>query len=221
MSGHAVAVLIMARAPRPGAVKTRLQPLLGAAGCARLQTALIAHTVALARRIAPSATYLALDPPDRSALPPHADGVRLLAQHGDDLGARMSRAVDEARAEHEAPVLVIGTDAPTLGAVHLRAAVSALEAGVDAVFGPAQDGGYYLVGLREPAPELFTIDPALWGGPHVLAASLHAAERGGLRTALLEPVRDLDTPADARALLDGGDLPDDIAALLRVEEGAS
>lgn len=212
-----MAVLVMARAPQPGAVKTRLQPLLGAVGCARLQAALITHTVSLARTVAPSASYLALDPPGSTWLSPQADELRLLAQHGDDLGARMKNAVAEVWFSHGGPVVVIGTDVPTLRASHLLAAVTALKAGVDAVFGPAVDGGYYLLGLRAPAPDVFTIDPALWGGPSVLKASVDAAEGAGLRTAMLEPVRDLDTPADARALLSGADLPEDIRALLRGE----
>lgn len=210
-----VAVLIMAKAPRAGVVKTRLQPLLGAAGCARLQAALIARTVALAEEVAPSATYLALDPPDHAILPSSLDPVRLLPQLGDDLGARMSHAVDEVHTEHDGPILVIGTDAPTLRREHLLAAACALEAGADVAFGPALDGGYYLVGLRDPAPEVFAIDPMLWGGERVLTASLQAARRAGLQATLLESLRDLDTPTDAQAFLDAASLPADIAALLR------
>lgn len=205
------AVLIMARAPRAGAVKTRLQPRLGPDGCARLQAALIEHTVLLACQVFPDATYLALDGPYA------ADSrARPLSQRGADLGARMHNAVMDVWAAHGGPVLVVGTDAPTLRERHLRAAATALVAGTDVVFGPALDGGYYLVGLREPAVAavVLSIDARLWGGPDVLAASLTAVERAGLGADLLELLRDLDTPIDAYSLLAGGGLPAEVARLL-------
>ncbi len=87
-------------------------------------------------------------------------------------------------------------------------------AGADTVFGPALNGGYYLVGMARPLPELFAIDPALWGGPQVLAASRHAARDAGLRVGQLPALRDLDTPQDAAEFLAEGALPEDIAALL-------
>jgi rSAM/selenodomain-associated transferase 2/rSAM/selenodomain-associated transferase 1 len=201
------AVLIMARAPRPGTVKTRLQPLLGPGGCARLQAALIRHTVALAQQVA--TTYVAVDSPGQvDGLVPA--GVTVLPQVGDNLGTRMHAAI----AQVGGPVVVIGTDAPTLTADHLRDAAKRLAAGDDVVFGPALDGGYYLVAVRRPRAEPFAIDPALWGGPDVLPASTAAAEAAGLRAGTLAPLRDLDTPEDARALLADGALPGEIAQLL-------
>lgn len=213
MTGMDPAVLIMARAPRPGQVKTRLQPLLGPQRCAQLQAALTARTVRLAQQVAPHATYLALDPVACGA-PPRVAGAAVLGQRGCDLGARMRAAVEDVLVAHQGPVAVIGTDAPTLTAAHLRAAGAALTAGHDAVFGPALDGGYYLLALPRSVPELFAIDPTLWGGPQVLSASLRAAETAGLRVGMLAPLRDLDTPADARAFLDEGELPAEIADLL-------
>jgi rSAM/selenodomain-associated transferase 1 len=209
-------VLIMARAPRAGAVKTRLEPLLGAQGCARLQAGMIDRTVRLAERVAPGRCWLALDGP--SGVPA---SVRVLRQRGGDLGARMHDAVEQVCGERPGPVLVIGTDVPTLQARHLRTAARMLAGDVDAVFGPALDGGYYLIGLRRPCAAVFAIDRALWGGPDVLAASLAAVEAIGLRTGLLEPLRDLDTPQDAHALLADGSLPDDLARLLRLTAAPS
>jgi rSAM/selenodomain-associated transferase 2/rSAM/selenodomain-associated transferase 1 len=193
--------LIMARAPRPGAVKTRLEQMLDPSGCARLQAALIQRTVTLAQQVAP--TYLSVD--GELALP----GVTTLAQEGPDLGARMRNAVERVGG----PVVVIGTDVPTLTADHLRSAICGL-ADHDVVFGPALDGGYYLIALRQPRPEPFAIHPALWGGPCVLDASIAAATTAGLRVGLLAPLRDLDTPEDARALLAEGAVPGEIAQLL-------
>lgn len=208
-------VLIMAKAPRPGTVKTRLTPLLGPAGCARLQAGLLEHTAALAHQVAPGSTYLALDPPDavgeiRGLVPAE---VRLFPQVAGHLGIRLAAASETVLARTPGPLLVIGTDAPTLTAAILDRAVTVLR-GHDVVFGPALDGGYYLVGLHRPCLEVFGIDSTLWSGPRVLSASRAAAERAGLTVGLLPELRDLDTPADAAALRADPHLPPDIAALL-------
>ncbi len=185
----------MAKAPRAGLVKTRLHPLLGPQGCARLQAVLIRRTVQVAQLVAPTRTYLALDavdpPGELGGVVPA--GVTVLPQSGPDLGSRMRTAAGDVFRDHRGPLLLIGTDAPTLTASHLRRAAVWLVAGQDAVFGPALDGGYYLVGMIGPLPALFTIDPALWGGPQVLTASLAAAHQGGLRVVELPALRDLDT----------------------------
>jgi uncharacterized protein len=215
MTGVGPSVLIMAKAPRPGTVKTRLTPLLGPAGCARLQAALLTHTATLAHHTAPGSTYLAFDPPDAAAevrpLVPAA--VRLVAQVAGHLGVRLAAATDTVLAQAPGPLLVIGTDAPTLTTTILDQAVTVLR-GHDVVFGPALDGGYYLIGLHRPCLEVFAIDSSLWSGPGVLAASQAAAERAGLTVGLLPELRDVDTPADATALRTDPHLPPTIAALL-------
>jgi len=217
MTPTEAAILIMAKAPHAGSVKTRLQPLLGPQGCARLQAALIRRTVRLAQLVAPARTYLALDPLTAKAeligLIPTS--IAVLAQSGPDLGSRMSAAAADVFRRHHGPLLLIGTDAPTLTAPCQKQAGELLVAGQDAVFGAAVDGGYYLVGMARPMPELFTIDPALWGGSEVLLASLAAARETGLRVGLLPALRDLDTPQDAADFLTEGALPEEIAALLR------
>lgn len=223
MTPNNLAVLIMARAPVPGSVKTRLQPVLGPAGCARLQAALIRRTVALALQVAAAGTYLALDPagaPTDLTDPVLAE-VRVLQQRGGDLGARMGAAVDDVAGRHRGPIVVIGTDAPTLTATHLHQAAGRVAAGEEVVLGPALDGGYYLIALRQPIPPLFAIDPALWGGPRVLAATLDVAAAARVRTGLLSPLRDLDTPADAAAFLADPGLPSAIAELLARKEPVS
>jgi rSAM/selenodomain-associated transferase 2/rSAM/selenodomain-associated transferase 1 len=223
------AVLIMVKAPRPGTVKTRLHPLLGLDGCAALARQLTGNAAGVAAAAIaatvrpgpdgglPGAVFAAVDPPDAMAevaslIPP---GTRLLAQRGANLGERMATAAGEVFAAEHRPVVTIGTDAPTLTPDVVIAAFRKLAGGQDAVFGPALDGGYYLVGINEPAPDLFALDSALWGGDGVLAASLSAARRADLRTALLPPLRDLDTPDDARALLADPLLPAAVAVALR------
>jgi hypothetical protein len=139
--------------------------------------------------------------------------VHLFAQVSGDLGSRLAAATEVVLAEQSGPLLVIGTDAPTLATTLLRRAARALER-YDVVFGPALDGGYYLVGLCRPAAAVFAIDPRLWSGPCVLAASRDAARRAGLTVGLLPPLRDLDTPEDAAALLADPLCPPLIATLL-------
>lgn len=208
------AALVMAKAPRAGEVKTRLEPLLGPEGCADLQAALIENAARWAAEHT-DAAFVAYTPPDaedemRTLVP---EDVELFPQEGDDLGERLEAATERVA---ERPLLVVGTDAPAMRGEHARAALEALGAGADACFGPAVDGGYYLVGLAARTPQVFAIASAAWGGPDVLRLSLDAARAAGLRVELLAEERDLDTPADAEALLARAALPGDVADLLRV-----
>jgi hypothetical protein len=126
-------------------------------------------------------------------------GVGLLAQTGEDLGARMVRAFEETFARGYRRVVLIGTDVPTLPAYTVGEAF-ALLASHDLVLGPARDGGYYLIGLRHPTAELFEDIP--WSTDHVLAATREKARERGLCTALLAQHRDVDTPEDLYALIE-------------------
>ncbi|MBT2396953.1 TIGR04282 family arsenosugar biosynthesis glycosyltransferase [Streptomyces sp. ISL-100] len=211
-------VLVMAKAPRAGTVKTRLHPLLGPDGCAVLQAELIRHTLEMTSSHG-LRTYLAYAPgvgeesPGDVILP----GVRLVVQRGENLGQRLTSAVVEAFADGAGPLLVIGTDAPTLTRDHLTVALSSLEH-KEVVLGPALDGGYYLIGMRHPHAGLFGIDAALWSTDKVLAATCAVAAEEGLSVELLRPLRDLDTPEDAAALLADPVMPYRIAALLQPTE---
>jgi rSAM/selenodomain-associated transferase 2/rSAM/selenodomain-associated transferase 1 len=193
----------MAKAPVAGRVKTRLQPAFTPSESASIQEQLIRRTARWAAEVAPGAAYLAYDRPDErervAALVPH--GVRLFVQNGNGLGERLTSATAAVWERHEGPLLVAGVDT-RLTADHAEAALAQLAAGADAVFGPALDGGYYLAALARPLPELFALDASEWGGPRVLELTLESAWKAGLRTALIHPERDLDTPADAEALRD-------------------
>ncbi|MFE9237978.1 TIGR04282 family arsenosugar biosynthesis glycosyltransferase [Streptomyces sp. NPDC007007] len=212
-------ILVMAKEPRPGTVKTRLHPLLGPLRCAELQAGLIRHTLELATVHTPR-TYLAYAPADGGDAigTTTPAGVRLRFQRGEDLGGRLAAAVADAFADGAGPLLVIGTDAPTLTGDHLTAAFAALESH-DVVLGPALDGGYYLIGLRAPHTTLFALDADVWSTDRVLTATRRAARREGLSVELLCPLRDLDTPEDATALLVDPALPAPIAALIQPVEG--
>jgi len=187
---------VFAKAPIPGRVKTRLCPPLTAAQAARLHVAFVRDTVRKVALHAPNSggasrpiLYHSGDPAGLHGpladLPP----VAWAPQGEGDLGARMARV--------PAPCLILGTDSPHLPAARLRQAVDALRES-DVVLGPADDGGYYLIGLRAPQPALF--DGIAWSTSQVLAQTLARAETLGLRVAVLPPYYDIDTPTDLRRL---------------------
>ena len=207
----------MAKAPRPGEVKTRLEPLLGPDGCARLQAALLHRASAWAHGVAPGAAFVAYAPDDalEETIQHVPAGTDLFAQEGAHLGARLAAATDRVLSMHPGPLLVVGTDLATLSPAHARAALDDLAEGCDVCFGPAFDGGYYLVGLAAPQPRLFALPADAWGSAQVLELSLEAAATAGLSFGLLRGERDLDTPADVRSALADPSFPGEIAALLR------
>lgn len=207
----------MAKAPRPGSVKTRLEPLLGREGCASLQAELIEVASGWAAQVAPGQAYVACGP-DTAAVDEvgarAAPGAVLFADGEGDLGDRLAAATARVLAAHPGPLVVVGTDMPLLRKADAGAAERALDQGADVVFGPAIDGGYWLVGLAAPLPALFELGEE-WGGPRVLERSQALAAGLGARTGLLEERRDLDDPADAHALLAHPDLPTRVAEVLR------
>ena len=196
------AVIVFSRAPVAGAAKTRLIPALGAAGAAMLAERLLAHAVAMASEAGVGAVELCVTP-DAT----HASFTALARRHalelrsqGDgDLGERMSRALARTLTLNGA-ALLMGADAPGLDAAALRAAAAAL-ASHDAVFVPALDGGYALVGLARPAPTLF--DGMAWSTSRVMADTRERARQAGLRWAELPAVADIDEPADLAHLPPG------------------
>ena len=118
-------------------------------------------------------------------------------QEGDDLGERLSRCFQNAFAEGAERLVVLGSDSPTLPLALPDRAFAAL-ATTAVVLGPAQDGGYYLVGASRLVPEMFR--GIAWGGPQVLAQSLSALAHAGLTPELLPTWYDVDTMADVEAL---------------------
>ena len=190
-------ILLFAKAPVPGQVKTRLIPALGAEGAARLHAVLLARTLALLDEadLAPLELHCApdVDDPRLRAL---ADkyGVRCLPQCDGDLGARLLTGSADALMRADAAVL-IGCDCPELDAAYLQRALQALaDRRTDAVLGPAADGGYVLLGLRRAAPELFMDMP--WGTDRVADATRARMAALGWRWTELPVLRDLDRPED-------------------------
>lgn len=190
-------IVVFAKAPRPGRVKTRLIPALGAAGAAALARRFLAETLgqALAADVGPVALCVAGGARDAwvRALARDA-GVALWPQGRGGLGTRMAVALTRMRTEAGAPALLIGTDAPALEAGRLRRAAHAL-ARADAVFVPTVDGGYALVGLAGDAPQLFS--GMRWSHAGVMADTRARAAAAELRLVELgPPLHDVDEPAD-------------------------
>lgn len=195
----ACALIVMAKAPLAGYAKTRLIPALGAAGAAALAERMIEHAVGHACAAALGDVTLSCAPGVGHALFERlaaAHGVRLVPQGDGDLGARMARALESALLTHERALLV-GTDAPAVDAPMLRLAAARL-LDHDAVFIPALDGGYVAVGLRRPAPGLFS--GMVWSTTRVMHDTRERLRLERLRHAELAPVADIDVPADLARL---------------------
>jgi uncharacterized protein len=184
-----IAIAVMAKAPIPGLAKTRLIPALGADGAARLQARFITATVETALAVG-SVTLWAAPDDTHAVFRQFASHAQLASQAEGDLGARMLAAA----AARGGPVLIIGTDCPTLTVEHLRTAGDLLRDGVDVVINPTDDGGYALIGLNKPQPGLFT--DVAWSTPTVMAETRRRLAQ--LNLSWREPARlwDVDTADD-------------------------
>jgi len=196
-------VMVFARAPTPGEAKTRLIPALGKAGAAALHRRLVRHCLRAAResRLGPVELWCAPDTGDPFFRECERRlGASLHPQGEGDLGARMRRAFESALARAQRAMLV-GSDIPALSAQYLRDAEQALARGDDAVIGPAEDGGYALIGLSRCDPELFRDIP--WGGPEVLEETRRRLAVLSWRSSELPVLWDVDRPEDLERLPEG------------------
>lgn len=206
-TAHNAALVIFAKAPIAGQVKTRLCPPLTYDEAATLHGSFVLDMlertkVAATRLKLPLDRYLACAPSSTLVffqIMEERQSVKLIDQVGDGLGARMEQAFATLFGKGYQRVFIVGTDVPSLPLDHYKQALALLEAH-DVVLGPAPDGGYYLIGLKQPRPELFT--DIAWSTDRVLAATQEKAASLGLKTALLPSWRDVDTIDDLRALMD-------------------
>ncbi len=186
------ALMVLAKAPRPGRSKTRLCPPCTPRDAAALARAALADTLDAVLATPAARRVLVLDGPVGDWLAP---GIEVVAQRGAGLDERLAHAF----ADVGGPALLVGMDTPQVTRGDLARGLERLAApGVDAVLGPAADGGYWAIGLREAQPRAFL------GVPMSTARTgraQHARLRGlGLRVALLPALRDVDRIADARAV---------------------
>jgi rSAM/selenodomain-associated transferase 1 len=180
-------LVLFARYPTAGACKTRLIPALGPEGAAAIHRRLTERTVeVLCASGAPVTVAFTGAGADAFAAWLGPD-VTLIEQADGDLSARLLACLDPA------PVIFFGADTPDLAAHHVEAAMTALS-DHKVVIGPAEDGGYYLIGMRNPMPELLTNMP--WSTDRVLPETLARLDARGIAPVLLETLADCDRPED-------------------------
>lgn len=203
MSGRAaddrplpVQLVVLAKRPVPGRVKTRLSPPYSPEQAAALAAAALTDTLDAVDAAGVAARALAWDG--------HPDGWRrpaysVVEQCGGGLGDRLTAAVRDAYREHGLPVLVVGMDTPQITARLLTdVAGRLLRPGVDAVLGPATDGGFWTVGVRVPHPDAF--DGVPMSAPSTFHAELRRLRELGLRVRVVGSLTDVDDAESARAV---------------------
>jgi len=195
MPASSIGIAVLARPPVPGQCKTRLIPAIGAQAAAILQERMTERTVATATEAAvgPVTLWGATDPGHPSFRDLAARyKITVERQPDGDLGHRMATAAGAG------PALVIGTDCPAFTADHLRRAAAALRDGADVVLIPAEDGGYVLIGMRQPQPGLF--ENVRWSTSDVLDETRRRIATFGLAAVELPPLWDVDTEDDLARL---------------------
>jgi uncharacterized protein len=205
LSPH-TALVIFAKAPIPGEVKTRLCPPLTPDEAATLHGSFVLDMLertklAVATLQLPFHRYLACAPSSTLVffkIMEERQSVRLLDQVGEDLGQRMHHTFVDLFANGYKQVIIMGTDVPTLPLSVYQEAFTILGRS-DMVLGPALDGGYYLIGLRQPVEKLFVGVP--WSTDQVLAVTEQQAKTLGLSVGLTSPWRDVDTIEDLHSLI--------------------
>jgi rSAM/selenodomain-associated transferase 1 len=211
------AVAIMAKAPQPGQVKTRLCPPLSQSEAAELYRCFLVDKIAQVNALQKADPVVSYTPTHAKSwfedlAPAH---FMLIPQHGDDLGARIIFTFDQLFRQGYRQVIVIDSDTPTLPTAYLEQALLLIAASAnDVVLGPTEDGGYYLIGLRQSRRELFERMP--WSTSLVFPETRRRSEQCGLTVAYTDHWYDVDTPEDlARLKASLDQIQDDLARQTR------
>lgn len=187
----AAQLVVIAKEPVAGRVKTRLTPPFTPSQAARLAEASLEDSLTTVARAPATQRVLALDGLPGNWLP---DGFVVIPQRGNGLDERLAAAFTDAYRLRPEPVVLIGMDTPQVTSALLRAATNALT-GHDAVYGPSADGGFWLLGLRRPDPRLLLGVPM--SQPYTGRAQLDRLAEAGLSVRHLPELTDIDTAADA------------------------
>lgn len=191
------AVICFTRVPKPGSTKTRLLPVLEPAQCARLHWCFLKDLAETYRKM-DAHLFVAYTPdPDWEQLKSVFPDAGFLVQKGQDLGEKMYRAIRTVLKLGYESVVLTGADLPGMGTAHLESGFAALE-NADIALGPTSDGGYYLIGMKQPARSVFHVEG--YGGSSVYENTVAAAEKSGLTVAAAMFCDDVDTPEDLRQL---------------------
>ena len=193
-------LIIFAKAPKPGQVKTRLGPDLSPEEASRLYEAFVMDVLRATEGLCGITRIVGCTPTqDDPFFRSLADRypIQLMDQQGVDLGERMRKALEETHCQGPGPVVIIGTDSPTLPMEFIQKAFVLL-CDHELVLGPSHDGGYYLIGCRENIPPIFEKIP--WGSDQVFAMTLKRVVDLKLKCALLPFWYDVDTLSDLKLL---------------------
>jgi uncharacterized protein len=192
--GHPIpknALLVVAKRPAPGRTKTRLTPPMTPEQAAALYECFLLDTLDLMRRVPGVQPVIAYLPAEAQAyFAGLAPDFEHIPQEGDDLGSRLDNALTEYLNRGYQHVAIMNSDGPTLPLANLVSAFASLVEGADVVLGPADDGGYYLIGLKQPAPRL--LREVRMSTPHVTADTLAVAEEERLKVVQLPAWYDVD-----------------------------
>ncbi|TMR96065.1 TIGR04282 family arsenosugar biosynthesis glycosyltransferase [Nonomuraea basaltis] len=206
-------IVVLAKRPRPGRVKTRLTPPYTPEEAADLAADALRDTMDAVSATPATARVLAIDDPGPGLAPA---GFEMIGQRGDGLDQRLAWAFDDVYARRQVPVLLVGMDTPQITPTLLTQAATALHEH-DAVFGPATDGGFWLLGLRRPDPALLLGVPM--STPGTGAAQLRRLS--GLSVATMPLLTDVDDAADAREVARQAPHTRFAATLARLAAGAA
>ena len=198
-------LLVVAKRPAPGVTKTRLCPPLSGEQAAELFECFLLDTIELIRRVPGverAVAYLAdgaaQEEETRRYFSALAPDMALIAQRGNHLGERLHHLLSDVLASGSGAAVVMDSDSPTLPPSYLEQAFEILRGPYDVVLGPCDDGGYYLIGLKQPQPRLLC--EVQMSTPTVLADTLSLAAQTGLRVGLLPAWYDVDTAAELSRL---------------------
>jgi uncharacterized protein len=201
MPTRANALAVMAKAPVPGSVKTRMVPPLTLEQAAALYRAILRDQLEHLTRLAAIDLYVAFTPDDAAALMKSVvpAAFECFPQRGEDLGERMQEIFAELWRRGHRNLVLIGSDVPAVPLDFFQETYSALNCeDKRVVFGPSQDGGYYLVGMNQPTPQIF--ERMTWSHDRVLVQTTEKLTRLGMAVKLLPTWFDIDTIEDLKRL---------------------
>jgi rSAM/selenodomain-associated transferase 1 len=201
-------IILFAKAPVPGCVKTRLEARLGPEQAAELHSAFVQDMLEMLESLTEAADIELHTNIETDAW--REAKVSRALQSGSDLGSRMFHALEEALRHGRPKAMIVGSDAPTLPASHLEALLSSR---ADVAVGPSQDGGYYAIACRRIHPEMFRA--VRWSEPQVLEETLRATRACELTVEVGPEWFDVDSPADLDRLAGCSGLPRHTATWLR------
>jgi rSAM/selenodomain-associated transferase 1 len=200
-----ICVVVYGREPVAGRVKTRLAASIGDEAAAALYRLLLARSIQQVIQSGFHAILALSDEPSASWRAPV--GMVQELQSGDDLGERLRNTFERRFSEGWSTVIVVGSDCAEMTADHIRSAATTLE-GCDVVVGPAEDGGYWLIGQRAPGTDLFTGIP--WSSHTTMEATRNRLRETGVSWSEVEPLSDVDTIDDLRRVLATKALDDEL-----------